>query len=227
MRPNQHWLILERDVLSAGLTKYLRKVRREFDTDALLRQQPDREDIVQYYEDSDYAFRLFHSTEGSIHMALNFDGKFDKQGYYGQAKIVQKHIDQTKPRRVLELGSGKGFNSIYLAEQNSGIEFVGVDITPPHVATSQNRARHIANLRFEIEDFQDLSFPSESFDLVFVVESLCHAIDMTRALAEVHRVLAPGGRFIVIDGFREPDFDQLGDDVRNSGATRRSGDGHQ
>lgn len=204
------------DVFTVQLAEYLTKIRQVFDIDAFLQQRLGNDEIVKYYEESEYGYRFFHSTEGSIHMALNFDGKFDRQGYLGQARIVQEHIDELRPKRVLELASGKGFNLLHLAEQNPRIEFVGVDLTPTHVAVSQKRARRADNIRFEQGDFQDLVFPSETFDLVFVVESLCHAIDMPLALAEVHRVLSPTGRFVVIDGFRKAGFDRLDEDLQTA-----------
>jgi SAM-dependent methyltransferase len=56
----------------------------------------------------------------------------------------------------------------------------------------------------------------DAFELVFEVESICHAADMIQVLSEAYRVLKPGGRFVVIDGFRQPGFDQLDDDIQTA-----------
>lgn len=196
------------------LKKYLDKVSRIFSVDELLKQDINNQDVIDYYTQSDYGYRVFHSTEGSIHMALNFDGEFDKEGYYGQAKIVQEQIDEIHPSRVLELASGKGFNTIYLASRNKHIKFVGIDITATHVAIAKNKAHNIPNLEFQIGDFQNLGFPEETFDLIFVVESICHAMDMARALSEAYRVLKPSGRLIVFDGFRKTGFSKSDKDLQ-------------
>lgn len=204
----------ELSMTDAELTKYLNKIKRIFDIDELLHQEISEEDVIDYYVESEAGYEFFHSSEGAVHLALNFDGKFDEEGYYGQAKIVQKHIDESHPQRVLELGSGKGFNTAYLAKQNEDVEFVGVDITREHVAFAKQKSQGIANLHFELGNFQDLQFEGKSFELVFEVESVCHARDMAKALSETYRVLEPGGRFISFDGYRKTGFDQLDDEIK-------------
>lgn len=196
------------------LKKYLNKVDRIFDINKFLQQDIDFDDVADYYRESSLGYQFFHSASGSIHMALNYDGTFDRDGYYGQARIVQEYISQTSAKRVLELASGKGFNSTYLAKLNPDVEFIGIDLTPEHIEYSQNNSQGIKNLRFEQGNFQDLHFPDDSFDLIFEVESVCHATDMQKALSEARRVLKTNGYFIVIDGFRNPDFDKFSDDLR-------------
>lgn len=204
----------ELSMTEAELTKYLDKIRHSFDVDQLLRQDIDEKDVINYYVESEAGYDFFHSPEGSVHMALNFDGKFDEAGYYGQVRIVQEHIAELHPQRVLELGSGKGFNTLYLAKRNEDTEFVGIDITQKHLAIARDRSQGVGNLHFELGNFQDLRFASESFNLVFEVESICHANDMAKALSETYKVLKPRGRFIAFDGYRKAGFDQLGDEIR-------------
>ncbi len=201
---------------SKKLARRLRKIRRVFDVDAMLGQSVDERTIVDYYTQNSRYYGLIHSFEGSVHMALNPGGRFDRIGYYGQAEIVQRHVDEIRPRRVLELASGKGFNTRHLATQNTSVNFVGVDLTPPHVAVARRNSIDVPNLEFKVGDFQNLRFCAETFDLIFVVESLCHASDMVHALSEAYRVLKPGGRFIVIDGYRRPGFDCIDPDLRTA-----------
>jgi ubiquinone/menaquinone biosynthesis C-methylase UbiE len=47
-----------------------------------------------------------------------------------------------------------------------------------------------------------LPFESESFDLAYSIESLCHALDPTKALSEAARVVRPGGKFLIVDAWR-------------------------
>lgn len=196
------------------LEKYLGKIDRIFGIQQFLGQDIDIEDIVNYYQDSDYGYRVLHSIAGSIHMALNFDGSFDKDGYYGQARLVNEHIKNTNGMQVLELASGKGFNSIFLSKLNPDVNFRGIDLTPRHVEVSKKRVGDISNLHFELGNFQDLAFDDQSFDLVFEIESICHATDMKLALTEAHRVLKPDGKLIVFDGFRKPQFDGFSDEQK-------------
>jgi ubiquinone/menaquinone biosynthesis C-methylase UbiE len=196
------------------LAKYLNKIKQVFDLDELLRQEIDQMEVVDYYVQSEAGYRFFHSSEGAIHLALNYDRKFDKEGYYGQAKIIQKHITELCPQRVLELGSGKGFNTIYLARKNKDVEFIGIDITHKYVKFAQTQSQGLANLHFVLGDFHKLNFVDESFDLVFEVESVCHAYDMSMVLSEIYRVLKPKGRFISFDGYRKAGFDQFDDKIK-------------
>jgi ubiquinone/menaquinone biosynthesis C-methylase UbiE len=91
---------------------------------------------------------------------------------------------------------------------------MGIDLTPEHIKYSRKKSRGISNLEFRQGNFQNLEFQDESFDLVFEIESVCHATDMEKALSETKRVLKRGGRFIAIDGFRSRDFDAYSDDVK-------------
>ncbi|HLF28734.1 MAG TPA: class I SAM-dependent methyltransferase [Anaerolineae bacterium] len=192
------------------LSTQLDQVRQVFDVEDILADPIESADVVTYYQQSYTAYSLFHSNTGAIHVALNFDGKFDPDGYYGQVRLVQEQVQQVHPAAVLELASGRGFNSKYLVDHNpKEIEFFGIDLTPAQIAAARKLAAGAANLHFERGDFQRLPFPSERFDLVCVIESLCYATDMPRAVSESFRVLKRGGRFVVIDGFRKVDLDAL------------------
>ena len=198
------------------LRKYLEKIDKVFNVREFIERAIDFQDTADYYRESELGYRFFHSANGSIHMALNYDGKFDREGYYGQAKIVQEYINKTGAKKVLELASGRGFNSTYLAKQNPQIQFIGVDLTPEHVEYSKNHSKGISNLVFQQGNFQDLPFQHKTFDLVFEVESICHAIDMEKALSETRRVLKTGGYFVAIDGFRSQDFDTFSNDLKTA-----------
>jgi SAM-dependent methyltransferase len=85
------------------------------------------------------------------------------------------------PGRVLDLGCGVGHSFHLLAPRAT----VGVDIAPEALA-GQERETHVADMRA-------LPFPAASFESVLSVQSLEHVPDPERVVAEVRRVLAPGG----------------------------------
>ncbi len=198
------------------LKKYLTKVNKHFDLKPFLDQEIKPQDVINYYQGSNLGFRIFHSSNGSIHMALNPDGNFNKDGYFGQAQVIQEVISKMRVERVLELASGKGFNSIYLAKQNPDVHFLGIDLTPEHVEYSKRKAHRIVNIEFQQGNFQEKNYQDTCFDVVFEIESMCHATDMEKALSETYRILRPGGRFIVIDGFRSADFDSFTIDLKTA-----------
>ena len=141
-------------------------------------------------------------------MALNPDGAFTQDGYYGQPNAVANWLT-SNTEQVLELASGKGFNAQYLAGRFPGVELTGIDLTESQVRLARKRSREIGNVTFLQGNFEDLPFEDSSFDLVFVIESICHATDMRQALSEAYRVLRPKGTFIVIDAWRTNVFDRL------------------
>jgi ubiquinone/menaquinone biosynthesis C-methylase UbiE len=200
------------------LKKYLNKVKNVFNIEDLLSETVTENVIKEYYDKSNSGYKLFHSKSGSIHMALNFDKKFNKQGYYGQSNIINNYIKATDSiSDVLELASGNGFNSIFLATENKKINFTGIDLTDEHVRAAQKRINNLTNIKFIQGNFQNLEFPNNNFDLIFEIESICHATDMKKALTEAYRVLRPDKKLYIFDGFRNQDFENFSSDLQLAG----------
>jgi ubiquinone/menaquinone biosynthesis C-methylase UbiE len=204
-----------KDSLETELHERLRRLRLLLDLDQLEGQGNSNASICKYYKDSRLGYRLIHSRDGAMHMALNPAGEFDESGYAGQAHLVAEKLAPTT-RDVLELAFGNGFNLELLARMRPDVRFTGIDLVPEQVKRADGKLRNLANASTRVGDFQDLAFPDAAFDLAFAIEGLCHAIDLPRALSEVHRVLRPGGRFVVVDGWRTDAFSQKSADLRTA-----------
>jgi SAM-dependent methyltransferase len=105
--------------------------------------------------------------------------------------------------RVLEVGSGPGHLSIRLACQH-GLEVTGLDLDPAMIerahATAHRRGEgERARPSFLVGDVASLAFLDGSFDLVVSTLSMHHWADPAAGLAEIGRVLRPGGRALVWD----------------------------
>ena len=100
--------------------------------------------------------------------------------------------------RALDLATGTG--DIAYALARAGAHVVGLDITPRMIelATAKSRG-HQGACVFVIGDMIDLPFPDRSFDVVTTGYGLRNVVDLPRALAEIHRVLKPGGRLCSLD----------------------------
>jgi ubiquinone/menaquinone biosynthesis C-methylase UbiE len=190
------------------LKRRLTVIEKVFNIKEVAIHGQDVPDIERYYRESSLGYRYFHSNSGAIHMALNPDGVFDRKGYYGQPDAIAKFLTSTT-QRVLELASGNGFNARYLAEKHPRVKFTGIDLVGAEVKFARRRACELNNLTFLCENFQNLSFTDSSFDLIYVIESICHATDMHKALSEAYRVLRPGGLFIVVDAWQTRIYSQL------------------
>jgi len=97
-------------------------------------------------------------------------------------------------RDVLDLGSGEGYGTFHLA--GAARRACGIDIAEDGVRHAGRR--YVAdNLDYLHMDVQSLGFADESFDVATSFEVIEHLPDVRRYLDEIHRVLRPGGQFIV------------------------------
>jgi len=171
--------------------------------------------IRKYYEDSRLGYQHVHSKDGAMHMALNPDGRFDRAGYEGQSSLVAERLGPATAD-VLELACGNGYNLALLARRRPQVRFVGIDLVAGQVERANEILVSLDNARAQVGDVQNIAMPDGSYDMAFVIESLCHATDLPQALGEARRVLRPGGHLIVIDAWRTDSFDTLPSVVRQA-----------
>ncbi|GAA4759349.1 class I SAM-dependent methyltransferase [Actinomycetospora chibensis] len=98
---------------------------------------------------------------------------------------------------VLDAGCGEGYMGRLLAER--GARVVGADISDSLVdAARAHEDAERLGLRYEVASLEDLTEPDDSFDLVVCNHVLSDVADPGRALAELGRVLRPGGRLVAL-----------------------------
>jgi len=110
------------------------------------------------------------------------------------------------PQRALDLGCGTGDLAVQLAKMAGDIEIIGLDYSPPMLEIAREKAaRSVKEKRisFVYGDAAHLPFPDGYFDCVgisYAFRNLTYQNPLAeRYLAEVLRVLAPGGRFIIVE----------------------------
>jgi ubiquinone/menaquinone biosynthesis C-methylase UbiE len=120
----------------------------------------------------------------------------------GLAGLLHHDTGYPPGGRVLEAGCGVGAQTVILAEKSPGADITSVDISPDSLARAEAavRAAGYGQVRFERADITRLPFADASFDHVFVCFVLEHLPDPGAALAELGRVLRPGGDITVIEG---------------------------
>jgi ubiquinone/menaquinone biosynthesis C-methylase UbiE len=111
-------------------------------------------------------------------------------------------FQKTRGLRVLEIGCGCG--SVAERFARAGAHYTAVDLTNAAVSITQRRFQ-LAKLagRFVQGDAENLLFAYGSFDLVYSHGVLHHTPDTPRTIREVHRVLAPGGRAVIMLYYRD------------------------
>jgi len=103
----------------------------------------------------------------------------------------------TRGLKVLEIGCGLGTDGAQFAK--AGADYTGVDLTDAAIELARKRFE-LFDLpgNFQTSDAESLDFADNSFDLAYSHGVLHHTPDTARAIQEIHRVLRPGGRAIVM-----------------------------
>jgi ubiquinone/menaquinone biosynthesis C-methylase UbiE len=112
----------------------------------------------------------------------------------GQAEVTDGH-------RVLEIGSGTGTLSIRAKRSRPGADVIGIDPDPLALARAQRKLHGQYGIRFDHGYAQKLPYRDGEFDRV-LSSLMLHHLDSdakAAAVAEVFRVLRPGGRLHLVD----------------------------
>jgi ubiquinone/menaquinone biosynthesis C-methylase UbiE/DNA-binding transcriptional ArsR family regulator len=103
------------------------------------------------------------------------------------------------PMTIADLGAGEGSFALLLAQKAKRV--IAVDNSAKMIEVGQEQAKKngINNIEFRLGDMEEVPIKAGGVDLVFFQQSLHHALHPERALAESVRILAPGGRVVVLD----------------------------
>jgi tocopherol O-methyltransferase len=163
--------------------------------------------VISYYDGTwfDYRWLWLNSENNAIHFGYHDEQRRSHAESLLNTNRVLAEVAAIHPGdRVLDAGCGVGGSSIWLAEQR-GATVVG--ITP--VRTQVERARRIVAMRdlahavtVEQADYTTTPFRDATFDVVWALESVCHAQAKAAFYRESARLLRPGGRLVVAEYMR-------------------------
>ena len=174
-------------------------------------------EIAQYYDLSKTHYEKFWDLQRSRSLHYGYWDESTKsfhEALLNINKILSAKAGITKESRVLDAGCGIGGSSLWLA-QNTGCRVTGISLSEKQVAAANASAQKetLSTLAFfEQKDFTATGYADESFDIVWAIESVCHAGDKSKFINEAFRVLKKGGRLIMADFFKKPDLS--GNDAR-------------
>jgi ubiquinone/menaquinone biosynthesis C-methylase UbiE len=121
----------------------------------------------------------------------HFPSTIDPRIYHVQ--LLLEYFGDLNGKRALDVGCGKGRFARVLHQQYPQSEIVGFDL-------AEAMLRYVpAPVRACAGSMTALPFASESFHCAYATESLEHAVDIDEAVAEMCRVVKPGGRIAIID----------------------------
>lgn len=144
-------------------------------------------------------------TPRSTDQTLDFSGERFIPGADPDSETLHYHrylaaTDLVAGKQVLDIASGEGFGSWFLSQTAAGV--TGVDISAEAVAHAARRYGH-DGLRYLQGDCRDIPMPDASVDVIVSFETLEHISEHDAFMAEIRRVLRPGG-FLLIS---TPDLD--------------------
>jgi len=123
------------------------------------------------------------------------------------AKVLEElQIDPLQPARIADLGCGMATVARYAAEHYPLSHLVAISIVEKHVAMAKelNKASGLQNQITVCRDnFENLHLSGNNFTHAYAIESACHAASPNKQkfITEMARILKPGGRFCIADGF--------------------------
>ena len=162
--------------------------------------------IVEYYNATEHAYKDSWDLDNSL--AIHY-GYWDENVRSFPASLLRMNevmaakAGITSGDKVLDAGCGVGGSSIYLAS-TFGCKVTGITLSERQRQNASDNARKnnvTAQVNFEVMDYCNTSFASESFDVVWGCESICYADNKEKFIEEAFRLLKPGGRLVVADGF--------------------------
>lgn len=133
----------------------------------------------------------------------------EKRAFYEQLPSLPIALDRgrlakrwlPKHCRVLDIGCGAGYHARHLGRKAARVVAIDVDQVALPIARRRVRSRRVTFLRF---DGKRLPLADASFDAVTLLDVLEHVGDRQALVAEIARVLRPGGAWIVSTPYQSP-----------------------
>lgn len=126
----------------------------------------------------------------------NWEGAAGRLRWQRRVRMLTEHL--RPDMKVLELGCGTGYFTRELAKTGAKVTAIDISADLLEAACSNCRA---ANVEFEVQNAYALDYSANSFDSV-VGSSVLHHLELSRAIAEIYRVLRPNGSMF----FTEPNM---------------------
>lgn len=149
---------------------------------------------------------ILHQRETAFHDAwassTNAENVLVRECFESPAALENQFIlSQMGPlagKKLLDIGAGLGESSVYFALQ--GARVTTVDISPQMVELALKLGRKYGvALEGRVLGAEHLNLPGESYDLIYVANTIHHVHDRAALFAQMQRALKPGGRFFSYD----------------------------
>ena len=114
----------------------------------------------------------------------------------GEQAIARMRVEANS--RVLDVGCGSGWATRLLADYAFDGRVTGIDISDEMVELARDSSAGYKNVDFKVASAEQLPFETSEFTHAFSMESLYYYRNIPKALAEIHRVMKPGGLVVAV-----------------------------
>ncbi len=172
-------------------------------------------DIARYYDVSEDHYIYFWDLNQSHALHYGYwdaDTKTFREALENINKVLSEKAVITEGTKVLDAGCGVGGSSIWLAKNKKAV-VTGITLSAKQAARANAYAHKIhlnEHVQFDVQDYTQTKFDAETFDVVWAIESVCHAESKEAFIQEAYRILKPGGRLIMADFFITKEGDVQG-----------------
>ncbi len=162
--------------------------------------------IIDYYRDTENAYKDSWDLNNSLSIHYGYwdtQVKSFPQSLLRMNEVMMEAAVIKSTDKVLDAGCGVGGSSIFMASV-LGCKVTGITLSERQVelATVNAKKKEIQSLvDFKTMNYCATDFPDDSFDVVWGCESICYADNKEQFIKEAYRLLKPGGRLVVADGF--------------------------
>ncbi|WP_312907531.1 SAM-dependent methyltransferase [Natronosalvus caseinilyticus] len=160
-------------------------------------------EIVDFYNDTAWEYRFFWSDVNLHYGFYDDEHTTHSEAMTNSNSVYADKLEVDETDTVLDVGTGRGGFPVHVADEY-GAEVHGIDLSPLHVSEARENARERGvseRATFSVGDYHEIPYPDDTFDAVSGIETVCHSGQKHRVLEEIRRVLKPGGRLMIADGY--------------------------
>jgi len=151
-------------------------------------------DIKQFWNDQPVGSNFIEYQQDK-----SFYEKYDAFRYHTESHILIELDDiDFKNKKVLEIGLGQGADSMQIIDR--GAIYHGIDLTEESVRRVKERF-HLFDKPYKevrVANAENVPYPENSFDIVYSHGVIHHSPNIERIVAEIYRVLKPGGQAVIM-----------------------------
>ncbi len=150
---------------------------------------------------------MHHGTSAALaefdRWSRSYDRSVLQRFFFGPSHDLLLNNFRPEDQRILDIGCGTGLFAVRALERFSDARVWGFDLSSKMLEHSSVRGRSHHRLHLVRGDSGKLPFRDNSFDVITCSHSFHHYPDQQAAVAEMYRVLRPGGRLMIVDGDRD------------------------